>query len=432
MNKKTKSLSKAFTISPAAGKSGSSSASKKTWAQAQAHTPSNSNSYLISNSNSNHNHLQDAREFMNAPETTLGFRLTLPEARDIMTGKDSIPKPGSTSTSRSTTPLRAPSGTVTSASPVMNMTPRPDPFGALSSPVTGYPQTKAQAEKKKKDDLFVIRTSEREPYQHQVTISSASNLLFHAKLCHLMESYCELIANHNYKSSSDLFDFSTTLVGLSNDELVRMHIQLSHDGSNGIGIRRGVSDPFAHHPYSPQLTDQHQITGSTGGSTTTGGGGVYAPTSSSSSNTHNNNSNSININISSPTKKKKASVNRVTVAHTSAVRNQPSPAFLVSLLNCAQDIVVEGRFVHGNHKTTASTSSTFDLSGVEVTVFSSQKHRQFVVCYRGTPEQQAKPASLKPEAQKNVGKTDRQTDIRLIDFLSDELDRCSLYDRMHF
>ena len=65
-----------------------------------------------------------------------------------------------------------------------------------------------------------------------------------------------------------------------------------------------------------------------------------------------------------------------------------------SLLECADDLIVEGYF-HEHHK---------EHGGIEVAVFSTQKQRQFIVCYRGSKNRQIKPVTGK-------GKNLKQSDI---------------------
>mmetsp|Transcript_22616 Transcript_22616/g.32851 ORF Transcript_22616/g.32851 Transcript_22616/m.32851 type:complete len:799 (-) Transcript_22616:274-2670(-) len=66
-----------------------------------------------------------------------------------------------------------------------------------------------------------------------------------------------------------------------------------------------------------------------------------------------------------------------------------------TILECADDIVVEG-FFHEigddeRHETVVVGGDKSTHDRIEVAVFSSQKHRQFVVAYRGTTERQKKP-----------------------------------------
>lgn len=85
---------------------------------------------------------------------------------------------------------------------------------------------------------------------------------------------------------------------------------------------------------------------------------------------------------------------------------QPLPTSIMkSLLECANDIVVEGYFTEtislddassvNNHEQQMSkmtnTSSSRNSSNVQATIFSSQRQRQFIVCFRGSLEQHEKP-----------------------------------------
>lgn len=66
---------------------------------------------------------------------------------------------------------------------------------------------------------------------------------------------------------------------------------------------------------------------------------------------------------------------------------------LRSLLECTEDLTVEA------HLERQSPLPSQQLRQ-QVTIFSSQRYRQFIVCYRGSQEQQAKPMSYKVEQQK--------------------------------
>jgi len=70
--------------------------------------------------------------------------------------------------------------------------------------------------------------------------------------------------------------------------------------------------------------------------------------------------------------------------------SKPHPSIIRSLLECADDLIVEGYFTetighdyfleHSNH-----------TSCIQASVFSSQRQRQFVVCFRGSRLQHAEP-----------------------------------------
>jgi len=243
---------------------------------------------------------------LNSP-VNVGLGTTLADARDNMTGKQTIRKLG---------------------------VPIEEGINIIE------PQLHCKTEIRRNEG-FVIRTSESEPYAHQVEIPSAEQFLFHAKICMIMEEYDDLIINHN--KSAENFDFSI-LTGLSNAELQAMFERQSN-----------VTLPMA----SPTMGDVPKVEG-----------GVFSE------------------------HKKKKSLDRIPVVNTLATHHEPTPAFLAFLLGCADDIIVEGTFC-------GSGNNTSDL-GLEVTVFSSHRHRQYVVCYRGVPALQKKPFSLKPDTQKKI------------------------------
>jgi len=185
---------------------------------------------------------------------------------------------------------------------------------------------------------FMLRTSKLDPSVHQTRIPPAEQFLFHAKLCNVMEEYNQLIAHHD--SSFQLFDFNM-LSGMSHEELSSLY-------------RRIMGEKVDGPPATPR----------------------------------------------SPTKKKPKKVLGTT--EPSVQENTPNPGILKMLLDCSDDLMVEGRFCGGKW---------FDLDRPEVTVFSSYRHRQFIVCFRGSMRQQLKPASLKPEKQKKIESTHLHSDL---------------------
>ena len=72
------------------------------------------------------------------------------------------------------------------------------------------------------------------------------------------------------------------------------------------------------------------------------------------------------------------------------VQNTPHPLIVKSLLECREDLIVEGFFC-GKQQYTTSSAGRNDPTGhgVEDAVFSSQRHQHFIVCYKGCLEDQA-------------------------------------------
>ncbi len=73
---------------------------------------------------------------------------------------------------------------------------------------------------------------------------------------------------------------------------------------------------------------------------------------------------------------------------------KPHPSTIKSLLECTDDLIVEGYF----NETIGSESDLIEgaeSTSVQVTVFSSQRQRQFIICYRGSMTQHTKPVRSK-------------------------------------
>ena len=68
------------------------------------------------------------------------------------------------------------------------------------------------------------------------------------------------------------------------------------------------------------------------------------------------------------------------------------PSVVKALFDCADDLVVEGYFQSDN-SSTGSQEESKENTRIQASVFSSHKHRQFIVCFRGSDEEQAKPIS---------------------------------------
>jgi hypothetical protein len=286
------------------------------------------------------------------PTNVFDFKLALPEALAMMTGKASVPAPGLMPSQRPMTTMGPAANNSLGSGEASDAF-----FGLVSATTTGAGP--AQSAQPLSANDFVLRSSELEPYQHQVTVPPAQQLSFHAKLCQLMQDYCLMIQNHS--SSFQMFDFNV-LAGKSHNELLNWHCEMVSKEE------REQDDSDA--ANNKKLKPEHK--------TKKGGGGVFAMGMGSSS---------------SSTKKKNKHKSKY-VAHCSAsTQNDPDPAFLKSLLDSCEDILVEGR-LHVGATLATRRDDVFSMTGTEVTVFSSHRHRQFVVCFRGTPEQQEKPISL--------------------------------------
>jgi len=82
-----------------------------------------------------------------------------------------------------------------------------------------------------------------------------------------------------------------------------------------------------------------------------------------------------------------AGENDETISEKFPRENEKNSTLLKMLLQCADDLVVKGHFCASPaHEATLSENEA-----LQVTIFCSQKHRQFIVCYQGSISKQIKP-----------------------------------------
>uniref|UniRef100_A0A7S4T1U3 Fungal lipase-type domain-containing protein n=1 Tax=Ditylum brightwellii TaxID=49249 RepID=A0A7S4T1U3_9STRA len=74
-------------------------------------------------------------------------------------------------------------------------------------------------------------------------------------------------------------------------------------------------------------------------------------------------------------------------------KKAPHPSIIKSLLECGDDLVVEGYFCETIGKG-EDNGDAEETDVVQATVFSSQRQRKFIVCYRGTVNQHMKPVKI--------------------------------------
>lgn len=218
-----------------------------------------------------------------------------------------------------------------------------------------------------KEDVVTLRTSEVDPSLHQTTIPSAFELLIHARISALLEGYDTLLETRA-KAGKRWFSFGD-LVGISRQELESMYFNsvqksqlsscISHDQRNILLPGKGIlhsSPPPLGNPFENLLLDCKSMK------------------SNSSS--------------SSEDEQKQRDIRRNTIGSRAM---KPHPSTIRSLLECTDDLVVEGYF----NETITSDVEELESTSVQVSIFSSQKQRQFIICYRGTIAQHAKPVKCK-------------------------------------
>lgn len=237
----------------------------------------------------------------------------------------------------------------------------------------------------------ILRSSELEPSVHQTTIPTANEVLIHARVCALMEGYDQLL-EARAKAGKKWFNFGD-LVGISRLDLTNMY--LSATGQNPV-IPAYVGQDNNQPPPLPHAAGTIPVQPCTIGNPFD----TNYPKDFASFNSLANSSESPN----SPKKESQANMKST----------KPHPSIIKSLLECADDIVVEDYFNEtigedSGHMTDAAVAT----SNVQVTIFSSQRQREFIVCFRVSMLQHAKPfqKKLTPTADENGGMYSISTDV---------------------
>jgi len=312
-------------------------------------------------------------------DLSIGLRLAAKDKLDIMTGSTPI-KGDNANDTPSKKLIIVPEGNALKKS--LKLVTQ-SPFKKRSS---SKPTHKAESDPKK--SLFtditpsndnkkeiLLRTSEVEPSVHQTSIPEATDLLIHARVCALMEGYDKLLETRA-KAGKRWFSFGH-LVGVSRKDLENMYLIAIGQkpqipmfiGEESENLHEPPPLPFAH--SSPFNAHRR---GNPFENLTLDGQSLKSFPSA-----YSNESNGTATKSNFPRKR------------TSAFQAmKPHPSTIKSLLECADDLIVEGYF----NETIGSDNDLIEdieSQSVQVTVFSSQRQRQFIVCYRGTIGQHAKP-----------------------------------------
>lgn len=212
-----------------------------------------------------------------------------------------------------------------------------------------------------------LRTSEVDPSAHQTTIPSASELLIHARICALFEGYDTLLETRA-KAGKRWFSFGD-LVGISREELESMYVSSIGQKSQSSLCIKGEKEflPVTGFPHSspPSLGNPFENL-------------VLNCINSTKSYSS----------LSSEEEQNKSNNRRIPIKSRAM---KPHPSTIRSLLECTDDLVVEGYF----NETIGNEVEEIESASVQVSIFSSQKQRQFIVCYRGSIAQHAKPVRSK-------------------------------------
>lgn len=230
---------------------------------------------------------------------------------------------------------------------------------------------------------IVLRSSELEPSVHQTTIPTATEVLIHARVCALMEGYDQLL-EARAKAGKRWFSFGD-LVGVNRLDLKNMYL-------NAIGQNPQVPMYIGQDTYQPPPLPQ----GAVNFQSRNDFGNPFE-----ASNTYEFGSFTSVANSSQSTTPRSHHQKK---AQSKTNSTEPHPSIIKSLLECADDIVVENYFNEtiGEDSELLETSS----SSIQATILSSQRQREFIVCFRASMQQHTKPIQSKSTqtADKNGGK----------------------------
>lgn len=271
---------------------------------------------------------------------------------------------------------------------------------------------KKQASSSGKEDI-ILRSCEINPTMHQVEIPSVDQFLMHAKICQVMESYDQFVEEK--KGTENVFNFAD-LSGLTRRELEALHFKAVSKSSK-VQNKTVPSAPTTDILSSPTTSAVPLKPSFMAASSDINGGAevnmIDLTESGSITST---------VTSSSASTAQTTTTNSGRGKSSGRSRRPPNPQILKQLLDCAEDLEVEGYFQANiceendreqneatQNKSDSHAKSKFyskglkdknDNSGnhvepegkqIQVSIFSSQKYRQFVVCYRGSLEEQRKP-----------------------------------------
>ena len=213
-------------------------------------------------------------------------------------------------------------------------------------------------------EIDILRTGEIDPSAHQVIIPEISELLVHGRVCMVMEGYDNLM-QAQARAGKMWFDFAN-FVGLSRRELESMFLSTMDKESLDNTFYSGEKEELP----PPLLTTQRS---------------PFKELLRKRSN-ESLDSGSLHAEASKLGQKLVRLKQMISTPHRSTLRN---------LLTCSDDLVVEAFFTETISQGSASTSSKVEITTdvVQVAIFSSQRLRQFIVCYRSSSAQHAKPVA---------------------------------------
>lgn len=328
-------------------------------------------SFIVENENKNASTVKKLfKKKTKAKNLDIGIRLALPDKIGVMCGLET-PRPCSPD---SLTPYKDSDSMLndifrTSEKNLMVLNDQSRVFKSItfSSPFQKVEKRKklqkSPVPRKNQAQETSLRTSELHPSIHQITIPSSTEVLIHARVCALLEGYDELLQKRA-KAGKRWFSFGD-LVGMSRTDLQNMYL-------SAIGQKPEIPQFVGENDYQPPPLPRDPL----------------ALKNFSTGNPFERNLSTLTISSESTSSYKKRG--RKIGPKTS----KPHPATIKCLLECADDIVVEGYFTE-TIGYDAELIEGKEASSVQVAIFSSYRQRQFIVCFRGSMVQHAKPIKFK-------------------------------------
>jgi hypothetical protein len=225
----------------------------------------------------------------------------------------------------------------------------------------------------KSTEIDILRTGEIDPSAHQVIIPDISEILVHVRICMVMEGYDGLMKAQT-KAGKIWFDFAS-LVGLSRHGLESMYLgTIDKETHNNTREKEELPPPL----FTTQRSPFKELLSRERSCESLDSGSLHAEASKLGQNL---------IRLKQ----------KIATPHRSTLRN---------LLMCADDLVVEAHFTETVSQRSASASSKVEngTNVVQVTICSSQRLRQFIVCYRSSSSQHAKPVATSVKVRNGTTK----------------------------
>lgn len=311
-------------------------------------------------------------------DLSLGLRLSLPDKIDVMTGVKSIHDNSTPVTSKKLMILDQEKSSVTKTINIGTKLPfkkrTPSKIHQCFTPTSESERLRSWFHNGDESltNIIQIRTSEMEPSFYQISIPTSLEILMHARISMLLESYDRLL-EARAKLGKGWFSFSN-LIGLSRADLESMYLDAI--GKKPL-IPSIIGEVVSNPPPLPRCKNPFSIQ-----TTLNPFDNVeYLSADRSLKSTDDSSLGVTEFKNQYPRMRRKE-----------PQAAKPHPSTIKMLLECCDDLIVEGYF---NETIDVDENSDWTnektASSVQIVIFSSQQQRQIIITYRGSIEQHAKP-----------------------------------------